>query len=130
MNKHGFTLIEILITIALISIVATIVVVNMTGILSNQDSDSYITFKNTITSAACAYIDMDENKEIRENCKLNNEGCNISIKSLINSGLIASDLKDYSTNMIIEDEIEKYYVHVYWQETNDYKEKKCILESN
>lgn len=108
MNKLGFTLIEVLATITIMAIIATMVVINIPDMLRNSYAKSENNNNKLIEEAACIYIELNKNKDLKENC-LNN-GCDISVDDLIKEGLINDDIVGNS-NFI---HIEKYN-----------KEKKC-----
>ncbi len=86
MNKKGFTLIELLSTIAIMTIIATVLTVNVLNIFENKQKITNQTKENIITTAANVYLELNKNKELKENCKLN--GCNISVNTLIKEGLL------------------------------------------
>ena len=54
-NSKGFTLVELLVTVVLLGVVATIVVVNMTGISKQGQDREYEAFRQAVISAATAY---------------------------------------------------------------------------
>jgi len=64
-----------------------------------------------ITSAACVYIELSENKKFKEECLKNS--CTINTNTLIEKGLL--DEKNVSKNQVI---------HIYL----DQKVKKCIIK--
>mgnify|MGYP005798126483 CR=1 FL=1 len=86
MNKKGFTLIELLSTIAIMTIIATVLTVNVLNIFESKQKITNQTKENIITTAANVYLELNKNKELKENCKLN--GCNISVNTLIKEGLL------------------------------------------
>lgn len=86
MNKKGFTLIELLSTIAIMTVIATVLTVNVLNIFENKQKITNQTKENIITTAANVYLELNKNKELKENCKLN--GCNISVNTLIKEGLL------------------------------------------
>ena len=86
MNKNGFTLIELLSTIAIMTVIATVLTVNVLNIFENKQKITNQTKENIITTAANVYLELNKNKELKENCKLN--GCNISANTLIKEGLL------------------------------------------
>lgn len=86
MNKKGFTLIELLSTIAIMTVIATVLTVNVLNIFESKQKITNQTKENIITTAANVYLELNKNKELKENCKLN--GCNISVNTLIKEGLL------------------------------------------
>ena len=135
MKKNGYTLVELIVTIGLIATAATIILVNMVGMRSDQDIDNSKKFKNAIAAAACTYIDMSDS-EIAKNrnlCKSDhdNSACRVNLEVLLNDtiALVDPDLKDPETNCTAEKEKDKIYVMISFEEsiTNGRKvyEKKC-----
>ena len=64
MSKNGFTLVELLITIGLLSLLGVLIANNMVGIQSKQLQSNYENYKKQIANAACQYI---ESKDITPN---------------------------------------------------------------
>lgn len=60
--KKGFTISELVISLALISIIGTILVVSVNGLLKNQNNKELNKRIERIESSACTYI-VDENIE-------------------------------------------------------------------
>lgn len=80
MNKKGFTLIELMVTVGLLALMGVIIGVNITSILKSTQKNEDDFDKETIEKAACVYYSSEE---------LNPSGStNITIKKLINSGLL------------------------------------------
>lgn len=100
MNKRGFTLVELLSTITIMTIIATMVCINMDKIFDNNDKEKNKNNEEIITEAACVYIELDKNKELKNNCYQN--GCNIEVESLIKEGLIDQEIVDNSNIIHIE----------------------------
>ena len=103
MNKKGFTLIELIVTIGIMILVGLVIVTNMSGILSKQNDAEYESFKKNIEDSACIYVETQPNESSysKNNCR-NNGGCNIPIKNLIETGLIEDNLKDPTTGNVID----------------------------
>ena len=74
MNEKGFTMIELLVVISLIALMSILVIINMTGILGEQNNTSLNNIKTKIETAACTYIDMQENHDLRDQYKNNSNG--------------------------------------------------------
>ena len=124
MNNKGFTMIELLIVISLIALMAILMAVNMTGILSEQKGMSYNTIRGQIESAACAYIDKQENVNLRKEYKDNFSGGIVILSTLIKDGLIDGEMKDPRTNKTLEEEGNDIRVRIKWVN----KEKQCMIE--
>ena len=110
MNRKGFTLIELLSAITIMGLIATITSINVMKILDNKKEINESNKDKLIEEAACIYIELDSNKELKNKCLT--DGCNIGSDILINEGLLDKDMNNR-------------YVHIY-KENN---EKICkILE--
>ena len=96
--KKGFTMIELIITIVLITILGLVIVMNMGSNLSKNQEKQYEEFKHTLENAACVYIDLNVAKNLKNTCKTN-KTCQVSVSNLLSNGLIEEqDLKDPTTN--------------------------------
>ncbi len=104
MKKNGFTLVEIIVTIGLIALVGTIIVTNMSGILTDRQDKQYEEFKKTLENAACVYVDINTSKK-NECCPggvCNNKTCTVKLEALLDSGLIKeSDLYNPKTKITV-----------------------------
>ena len=125
-KKNGFTLIELIATIVLIALLSTTILINMTGIKSNQDEASSSRFKSMIEEAACSYIDRIDNMTKRENFK--NTGGYVTLKELICEGLFDEETKDIETNTNALLQRDNIRVHIYWTPASGIREKKCVFE--
>lgn len=138
MKSKGFTLVELIATMTLVAILATVILINMTGVKSNEDQNQADRFKKDVEEAACAYINMLDNVNIRNDCKDNGYNthntniitydCKIKVRDLASDeiNLIDEDEIDPSTNKKAS-EIDKY-VRINWVTNGEYKEQKCTLE--
>ena len=86
MNKKGFTLVELLSSITILGLIATITSINIVKIFDNKKEFQDNTKDSIITTAACVYIELDENKDLKEKCL--STGCEINTDTLIKSGLL------------------------------------------
>ena len=128
MKKNGYTLIELIVTIGLIATAATVILLNVVGMKSNQDEDNSKRFKKAIEAAACSYIDMSDKIDQRNKCKNNNDdNCKIPLSTLLDDkyALVDIDLKDPETNCTAEKEKDRIYVKVEF--VGSPKEKKCTF---
>ncbi len=106
MNKKGFTLIELLASIAIMGLIATITSINIIKIFDNKKTIAKTNKESIITTAACIYIELEENSSLKSNCLTN--GCTISSNDLIKSGLLKKEDVDKETFInIIKDHNEK-----------------------
>lgn len=91
MNKRGFTLTELLVTIGILAIMSLIVGVNLTSILRSTKKNDKEFEKKQIEKAACVYVD-SENLCPDKNCDNN-----VTIQVLIDNGLLDKDVyKNYN----------------------------------
>ena len=129
MKKNGFTLVELIATMVLIALLATVVLINTTGIKSNQDEASSSRFVSTVEQAACTFIDLSINADLRQRCKNDSslDECKISLATLIRDdvALIDEDLKDPATNKLVSEEKDDIYVQVTFKQDGSYKVKSC-----
>ncbi len=91
-NKKGFTLVELLVVIALIAIITTSISVAMFEMLQSQkDKIEENSIKN-IENAACTYAELND---LRNNCTdKNNCEQNINISNLILDGKLDEEKYD------------------------------------
>ena len=122
MNKKGFTMVELLVVIALIAIMAVLLTINMTGVLSEQKGMSFKTLKGEMESAACAYIDKQKNVDLRNQYKNNPSGGIVTLETLITSGLIDGEVVDPRNNKTLEEE-GNITISIIWVD----KVKQCTL---
>ena len=117
-NKKGFTLIEIIVSLVLIALIATISVV----LISKNDKQEYSEITNKIIRAASVYIatEKDDNGNTYEyGITHGAKGAQISVKTLYDKGYIdESTLKTLETNYKIEKD-KTYLIQV----TNSIKGK-------
>lgn len=66
MNNRGFTLVELLITIAIMGIITGISFAAIDALKTQNDDKKYKSFSNVLTNAAKLYVDM--NKHDIDNC--------------------------------------------------------------
>lgn len=111
MNKKGFTLIELLSTITIMTLIATIASINIIKILDEKELENKKREESIIEKAACVYIELNKNKELKENCLT--IGCDIDTDTLIKEGLI--DEKEIS---------KKERIHI----EKENLEKKCTMK--
>lgn len=88
MKKSGFTLIEMIVTIALLAFVGIVVSMNVVKVVNNQNDNKRETVVSLIEEAACAYSGLST-----ADCE---DGCNISLEDLLNEGLIDEEINGYS----------------------------------
>ena len=132
-KKNGFTLIELIATIALLAILATVILLNMVGVKTTEENRNADRFKKNVEEAACAFIDMMDNNNRRNTCKRNTNGCDIYLSELIsssilNESLISEDVVDPYTNKKAGSEKNCIFVNVKWEQNGSNKQKKCEMK--
>ena len=131
MKKNGYTLVELIITMALLALASTVIIVNMQGVESKQNKSLKERRIAEIEKAACSAIDSLQAEIItgqnRDNCLAH--GCKIKLSKLVSEGIIDEDLEFDSDGTKIVDIKELYSIGIKWDTTSDgYKEKKCEFE--
>ena len=117
-KKNGFTLVELLITIGLLSLLGVLIANNMVSIQSKQLQSNYENYKKQIADAACLYIeskDITPNKIYKfynestgtinestgaitsKNDCISNGECYVKTKKLIDDGYLDKDLQNPAT---------------------------------
>lgn len=110
--KKGFTLIEVLAVIVIISLLTVIIMPNILNSVNNKRNDISDSAKKMIYDAADIYV--KDNSEIYSN----NEGATYCIKleTLVNNGKLVSPIKDMKTDKEIP---LNYYIKAV---VNDYNQ--------
>lgn len=104
MNKKGFTLVEIIVTIGLLALLGVGIGVSLTKVLKNQDENSYETFIEKVKSASTLYI--SNNSKLINDLESNKGYILITINDLISNGYLREDLTNPKTGEKIKDLIE------------------------
>ena len=88
-KNKGFTLVELVVTIALLGMIGTVVAVNMVGLNKNQEEKEYARMSSIIESAAEVYAEKEASSKTE-----------ISVQTLIDAGYLKekdfNNYKDYS----------------------------------
>lgn len=131
MKKNGYTLVELIITMALLALASTVIIVNMQGVESKQNKSLKERRIAEIEQAACSAIDSLQSETLtgqnRNACMAS--GCKIKLSKLVSEGVIDEDLEFDDDGTKIVDIKDLYSVDIKWDTTSDgYKEKKCEFE--
>ncbi len=97
MKNKGFTLIELIITIALMAMIGVVIASNMSGMFSKEEDKSIDNFKKQLQDAACV---LSESNSFKSRCQ---SGCTITMNDLITNGLIDENLKDPRNNKRVKE---------------------------
>lgn len=84
-NRKGFTLIEVILVLAIIAIIITILAPNILSLLSENDKRSCHSLVNSIETAARTYV---TNNKYDLGFTCTNEVVTFSIKTLVNAGAL------------------------------------------
>ncbi len=96
MKKKGFTLIEIIICIALISIIGVSSTVGITKILDNNKAKKIVKLNSNLMDALEVYL--SNHQEVEENLIMNSKAAVVTLEVLKNEGLIEENLINPSTS--------------------------------
>lgn len=107
MKKNGFTLIELIVTIALLGLVGIVISFSMVNLLDNQKDERKSEFKSIMEEAACTYV-------LLSYASWN--GAYVEGDKLIQEGLVEEEINGYK--------VSNYKVNV----SNIDGERKCTLE--
>lgn len=94
MNKKGFTLIELMVTVGLLALMGVIIGVNITSILRSTEKQNDDFDKKQIEKAACVYVDSDEL------CPAKDCDSSVTINKLIEKGLLDEEVYKDKTGTI------------------------------
>ena len=101
LNKNGFTLVEILVTIGLLALIGIGIGVSLNKVLKNQEENSYESFIEKIKSSTLLYS--SNSAQIVNDLEYDYGYKLISMNDLINEGYIRGNLKNPNTNEVIKD---------------------------
>ena len=94
MKKNGFTLAELIVTIALLGLVGIVLSMNMIKIINNQKEEKKEEFVELMEEAACAYVILSD---------ANWNGTYVQGNILVSEGIIDEEVNGYkSANYDIE----------------------------
>lgn len=122
MKKKGFTLVEMMVVVAIMAIIMLLVVPNVTGMLKKIDNEKYERFLSDVFLATEAYI--QKNIEEFSDIKVPNQKVYVYYTDLISSNYLKSTTYDPKNKKQVKD--EDYTVEVYLNDDNEYSYK--VLE--
>ncbi len=130
MKKKGFTLVEIIMVIAILGLLSIVIANSLTESLKNQKEKDFDNYIDKIEAAACAFIEIRPEtrqasavSDIKKTTCINAglAGCNVTVSDLIKLGLIDGRLKNPKTDELLSHYNNKI-IKIYW---NANKEKVC-----
>lgn len=101
--KRGFTLVEVLATIAILGILGIVIAVSFNNLSDKQDASEFEKFETQLESAACAYIELSVDTRKSFGAK-NKDMKNLSTKSYCKTGVGSSQEKIYEKYLLKEGE--------------------------
>ena len=122
MEKNGFTLIELIVTIGLLAVLGTMIATNMLGVQSRQMQANYEAYKETIQEAACLVMDSKYvgtgivyqtltapstlSNPVTDKATCLDRKCYVKTHDLIENGFLDKDLENPATGFSVsQDEI-------------------------
>ena len=93
MNKKGFTIVELLVTVALLAIISTISVISITSFINKNKENNYEILKKTILEARKEYV---------ADNRYGNVESSITAQYLLDNHYITSGLTDPKTGKNID----------------------------
>lgn len=101
MNNKGFTLLEVILTVAVLAVIVMIITPSIMGLMRKSKEDSYNNLVNSIISAAKTYVSdnrytLKDDNGVALTCE--NNIIYISLNTLVESGDLNSPVVDPRTN--------------------------------
>ena len=91
MNKKGFTLIEIIVVVALIALIGIVVGTNMVGLNTRQKEKDYEKLALSFEEAATTYVGLDTNSIKTQLMVGNGTSKDIKLSDMVKSGHLNED---------------------------------------
>ena len=107
MNEKGFTMIELLVTIALLAIISTISVISITSFVNKSKENNYEILKNTVIEAS---------KEYTADNRYGDISSSITAKYLLDNHYITGNLTDPKTGKNID--LDSVIITITYQNNN------------
>ena len=86
MNRKGFTLVELLLTLIILGIISVISYVSITSVIEDSKNKNCLSLKKNIESAVKNYVS--------DNRYSNSINVDISLSELVDGGYLSSSIKD------------------------------------
>lgn len=84
-KNNGFTLVELLLTIAIIGVLSVVTGLSITGMLKRQEEGKYEDYIEDLENAACVYAQKNDSCD---------GGCEITVPDLIAAGLMKNNVQN------------------------------------
>lgn len=93
MNNKGFTLLEVILVVAILGVITLIIVPSVSSLLNKNKSEQYENLKKSIISAAKMYVS-DNRYDLGINCTNNIYQFTIELNKLVDAGDLSSPVID------------------------------------
>lgn len=93
MNNKGFTLLEVILVVAILGVITLIIVPSVSSLLNKNKNEQYENLKKSIISAAKMYVS-DNRYEFDINCTNNIYEFDIELNKLVDAGDLSSPVID------------------------------------
>ena len=92
LNNKGFTLVELLATLAVLSLVSTIVIYVAINVVNSAKDKSYLVTRNNVEKAAVSYLEENSDKIHFVKYKDNIEYLCVTVQNLIDTNYFDKDV--------------------------------------
>lgn len=93
MNNKGFTLLEVILVVAILGVITLIIVPSVSSLLNKNKSEQYENLKKSIISAAKMYVS-DNRYDLGINCTNNIYQFTIELNKLVDAGDLSNPVID------------------------------------
>ena len=104
MNRRGFTLVEVLVVIAIIAILMLVLIPSTFTLINKNNEKSCNNMIKNIESSAKLYV-TNNKYDLGFECNSPNNKKNITLQTLVNTGDLTTDSTGKIINPVTEDEI-------------------------
>lgn len=112
MDSKGFTLIEMIVVVALLATLSVTIGISISGMMDRQEEKEYASYVETLESAACVYA---ETNDITTTTS-------VTTAELIEAGLIRTTLTNPKTDVAVSE--DDTTIEITWSNN----EKKCTYK--
>ena len=93
LNNKGFTLIEVLLVVAILSVLALIMIPTVGNLIEQNRSDNFNNLKNSIISAAKLHVS-DNRYSLGISCQSGDPSFNVTLRELVDEGSLSENVID------------------------------------